>query len=199
MNHDNRTHTAHSNAGRHPSERTTHPTAHISDASRTRTSDQRRSIERRGEEKPSDTSAGGFSLALRTLPISLGVSALTGLLLLTVSAAIAYTAIDPTALMTPLAYGVLAVASIAGGMTAGARNRPNALLGGVVSGCTLALLVTVLGLVVGRGSAASDLSPAAPWLARLGIIVFHVLGAAFFRPRPKPATHSSAHPSHGRR
>lgn len=192
MIHDTRNDTQPARQGRHSSAPSTHPSAH-----RARTSADTRSVERRVSGEPSDASAGGFSRVLRTLPLTLGVTAVAGVLLVTIAAAIAYNSADPSACILPLAYGALGITSLVGGIVAGLCNREQALLGGVVSGSVFVLLVTIASLIcsgAAMDAMGGEASPLFSWLARLGVILIHMLGAYLLRARPEAAMHtSSAH------
>ncbi len=149
----------------------------------------------RRAEEPSDT-AGGFSRILRTLPLSLGLTAVMGLLLLTVATAIAYNMTDPAAVMVPLAYGALGVTALAGGLLAGGMNRDCPIQAGLVSGCACAVLLFLLSLLGGEPSDMIAARPAVAWLMRLGVILLHVPTAYMMRSRPKSVGHHTGH-GHG--
>ncbi len=153
--------------------------------------------------EPSDAfdpnAQGGFSRVVRTLPLTLALTAAAGVVLVTVATAIAYRAPDPSALTAPLAYSSLGVTSLIGGILSGRRNGEDYLLGGLMAGTSLALLLILISFF---GEANKENSPFFPWLARLGVVLLHVLGAYITRPRAHAVSHASvgraAHSTHRR-
>ncbi len=139
-------------------------------------------------EEPSET-AGGFSRLARPLPLILGLTLAVGAALTLAATAIAYQSPDPSATLTPLAYGALGLTALLGGVVAGRVLRERAVLGGLVSGVAFALLLTVLSWLLPR---AAD-GAAAAWLSRAGVVVLHLLGACVARPRATTPGHAAGH------
>lgn len=153
--------------------------------------------------EPSDerSRAGGFSRVLRGMPLTLALTALVGLLTVTVAAVVAFAGKDPTAQIWPLSMAALAVTSLVGGFIAARRAENRAGFSAVVSGCLFAALLTIPALLLsgGEGQTAAALNPAVLWLIRLGVVLLHGLGALFARPRRKPASHTAGkHITHRR-
>lgn len=144
-------------------------------------------------EEPSDQSAGGFSRTLRNLLLPAAVSAATGLVAVTALTAVATSsAPDPSALVPALSAVALALASFAGGLTAGKCHGERAMAGSLISGSLLAALLCLIGLVSGGGHAGtwSAYPGAVVWLIRLAPLPIHALGGLLTRPRPKKASHT---------
>ena len=145
-------------------------------------------------EEPSDTQAGGFSRMVRKLLLPLAVTIASGVVFVTVLTVAAYQSSDPTVLVTPLSIAALGLASLAGGITAGKCHGEGAIPGSLISGCTLAMILCLMGWIGGGGSGGF-----VPWLIRLTPIPIHLLGGLMTRPRKKPVAHTAGkHPSHQR-
>ncbi len=144
------------------------------------------------DQSPGDV-AGGFSRLLATLPLSLGLTVATTLTLSVVAAAVAYRSADPSALLTPLAWGTLGLSSVVGGILAARRNLARPVLAGLLGGVALALLLWVLSWLT--GGEGDPTAPLADWLVRLGVVVIHTAAAYLSRPRPRAPEHA-AHAVH---
>ncbi len=130
--------------------------------------------------------ADGFSLAAalaRLLP-AVGVSLLSALGFLTVSAALSLRAPDPLALLTPLAWGSVGLSALLGGVTAGRRCPEGAVAAGLCTGAMVLLLVTLAGFLAGKAD------PSA-WILRFCILPLSLVGALVARPKPKAAAHQA--------
>lgn len=140
--------------------------------------------------EPSDEIAGGFSSILRSMPVALGVTVLSGLLLTTALCVIAFSSPDPTALIRPCAAVSLMLAAFCGGITAGKLNPAAPLAAGLLCGtATAALLILSALLTDGRGGLL-------PWVLRLSVIPACFVGSAVTRPRKRPPAHTAGkHPS----
>ena len=175
MNQRSTTH--HSSVGKHP-DRVPHPALTAGRSGRA--------------EEPSDRQAGGFSRILRKLLLPLAVTVASGAVFVTVLTIAAYQSPDPTALVTPLSIASLGLASLAGGITAGKCHGEGAIPGSLMSGCTLALILCLVGWIGGGES-----EGLIPWLIRLATVPVHLVGGLMTRPRKKPAGHTAGkHPSH---
>ncbi len=139
-------------------------------------------------DKPSpafdaNASDGLSSFALwRSLPLSTAFTVLLLLVLVTVAAAVALRAPDPTALITPLAWGSVGLASLVGGMIAGRRSPERPVVAGLLCGGAVVLLLVVAGLAFGGQGASA-------WLLRLCVLPLHLIGACVTRPRRASAAH----------
>ncbi len=185
MNTRNRTHLS---SGRPSSGRphSAHPASHSAPARAALPASHNRPQASAGGMEPPDEIAGGFSRILRTLPLTLAITALMGLLLVTITAAIAWNAPGPTALARPLSLVSLAVTALGGGIVAGRRNREQAVLGGMLSGVLFALVLILLSWAA--GDTAGQLPSVMIWPVRLGTVVLHAMGAFLTRPRPHSQT-----------
>ena len=140
--------------------------------------------------EPSDQAAGGFSSMLRRLPIVLGVTALSGLLLVTALCLVAFLSSDPTALLRPCTAAALIVATLCGGITAGKLNPDAPLSAGLLCGTVTAGLLILAALVAGQSGGILH------WGLRLAVIPVYAVGSALTRPRKKiPAHTAGKHPS----
>lgn len=148
----------------------------------------------RPPEEPSDPQAGGFSSILTGYPLTLGVTALSALLLVTVAAIPVCQSPDPMGLILPISAATLGVAALIGGTVAGKLNPACPLAASLVCGSITAALMILLSLLLGDGG-----SPLR-WIMGLGILPLHLLGGFLTRPRPKAPAHNTArtarrHPS----
>ena len=145
----------------------------------------------RQTEEPSDHAAGGFSSILRSMPIALGVTALSGLVTVTALCMAALLSSDPTALIRPCSVAALLVAALCGGITAGKLNPSAPLKAGLLGGVVTVVLLLLPVLLTGSGGGGLQ------WGLRLGVIPAHLAGSALTRPRKKAPTHTvGKHPSH---
>ncbi len=128
--------------------------------------------------------ADGFSRVLRSLPLSVVVTVLAGLALSAVGAAIALRAPDPVALIGPLSWGVVGLASLFGGILSGRRAPASPVGAALLCGAVTVVLLTVAGLCAGGGIG----SPSA-WLLRLTVLPLHLIGAYLTRPRERAPSH----------
>ncbi len=170
--------TKHSSVGQHP-DRLSHPasaTGRIGHAA-----------------EPSDSQADGFSHILKALLLPTAASAVTGLGAVTIMTAIAGAGPDPGSLIPILSAAALAIASLAGGITAGLCRRDRAIPASLVSGCLLSAILCAIALIGGGSPSATwpEASPAVPWLIRLAPIPIHALGGLLTRPRPVKASHTA--------
>ena len=151
---------------------------------------------RRGHaEEPSDRPAGGFSRILRGLLLPLAVTALSGVVWITVLSAVAYRSSDPTSLILPLTVTALEISSLAGGIAAGKCGGEGAVGHSLVSGCFLAAVLCLCTLL--RGGGVTGMPAVAGWLIRISVVPMHLLGGLLVRPRKKPASHTAVkHPAH---
>ena len=144
----------------------------------------------RQSEEPSDTKAGGFSSILRSYPLTLGITALTAFLLITVAALILYHSPDPTAWVFPVSAAALAVSSLIGGIAAGKRNPSCPVAASLVCGGLTAAVLILLSLCFGEDG---DLLS---WGMRIGILPLHTVGALLTRSKPQAPSHTAGkHPS----
>ena len=114
------------------------------------------------DREPSDRSAGGFSATARRFILPPLVTAVTALAAVTVSAAVAAGTPDPTALIPVLGPVATAVASLAGGITAGLCYRERATAASLVWGGCLAAILCLAGFCAGWGGAAASLTRLMP-------------------------------------
>ncbi len=144
----------------------------------------------RQTEEPSDHAAGGFSSILRRLPIVLGITVLSGLLLITVLCLIALRSPDPTALIRPGAAAALMLATLCGGIAAGKLNPATPLYAGLLCGAVSAVLLILSALFTGQSGGLLS------WVMRPAVILAYLLGSAMTRPRKKSPAHTAGkHPS----
>ena len=136
-------------------------------------------------EKPSDHTEDGFSSVLKRIPLSLAVTALTGMLFLTVLSLAAHFSPDPMPLTQPLSVLALGLASLMGGLTAGRLSPGRPLSAALLTGGITALILLLLSLLPGEdgGLLAGLLRPAT--------IPIHLLGGIISRPRKKQTTHTA--------
>lgn len=150
----------------------------------------------RQTEEPSDDISGGFSRILRTLPLTLAVSALSGAVFVTAVTIAAFFSPDPTALTPILSVVALALTALVGGLVAGKQNPDNPLAGSLLSGCLMAGVLLLLSLLFSGATDGAEGSAWLPWLMRLGVILIHALGGFLTRPRPKTVAHTTGkHPA----
>lgn len=146
--------------------------------------------------KLSDERAGGFSRAIAGGLFSLPVTAVLGLIFLTVGTWVAYSNPDPSSLSTPLALGALALSSLLGGLVASRRNSgESAALCGLCGGCLFSVFLFILSLLFGneaRATMSLGLSAPAAWGIHAGVVGLEILGALMGRPRRRTATHHRA-------
>jgi hypothetical protein len=120
----------------------------------------------------------------------LGVTVLSGLLLITALCLIALRSPDPTALIRPCAAAALMLASLCGGITAGKLNPATPLSAGLLSGAVATVLLILSALLTGQSGGLL------PWVMRLAVILAYLLGSAMTRPRKKAPAHTAGkHPS----
>lgn len=158
---------AHSSVGKHP-DHPSHPA---------------RSLGRVGyAEEPSDHSADGFSAPVRRLILPPIVSAVTGVVAVTVITAFAVGSADPTFWIEGLSPLVTALASLAGGITAGLCHRRRAAASAILYGGILAGILCAIGLLA-KTNAPMD------WLTRLLPLPICAMGGFLTRPKPPKAGH----------
>ena len=149
---------------------------------------RRRGVE--STEEPSHQAAGGFSSILRRYPAVLGVTALIGLVAVTVAALILYRSPDPTVGVLPASVLALALASLGGGITMGKLIPTTPVAAGLLCGGLTAVLLLLVSSLWGDGGLL-------PWCMSGGTVLLHLLGGAISRPRQKPPTHTTGkHHSH---
>lgn len=159
----------HTSVGKHP-DRLAHPAL---------------AAPRRHAEEPSDQSAGGFSAVLRGFLLPPAVVTVAFFVSVTVLTAVADRSQDPTALVPGFSAAALAVASLAGGVTAGLCRRTRAVASGLLCGLLLSVLLCTVGLASGGDPDGGML----PWLLRLSPIPVSGLGGLLTRPRKKVPAH----------
>ncbi|MBP3667675.1 MAG: TIGR04086 family membrane protein [Clostridia bacterium] len=144
----------------------------------------------RQNEEPPDAQAGGFSSILRAYPITLGITALSALLLVTASALAVYQCPDPTAWISPASAAALGISALVGGLVAGKLNPSRPVAAGLVCGGLTAALLILLSLCFGgEGDLLS-------WITRIGVLPLHLLGGILTRPKPQTPTHKAGkHPA----
>ena len=141
--------------------------------------------------EPSDPKTDGFSHALKALLLPMAAVVLTSLVAVTLMTAIAGAGPNPGALIPALSAAALAVASLAGGITAGLCRRSNAVGAALISGCLVSVLLCAIALIGGgTPSPYPEASPVIPWLLRLSPIPLHALGGLLTHPRPQKASHT---------
>ena len=143
--------------------------------------------------KSSAESVGGFSRAVMSGLFALPVTAILGLIFLTVGAWVAYSNPDPASLSTPLSLGALALSSLLGGFVSSRRNSGNnAALCGLCGGCMFTAALFILSLLFGdeaRATMSLGLSSPAAWGIHAGVVGLEILGALIGRPRRKAPSH----------
>lgn len=141
-------------------------------------------------DEPSGNTTGGFLSVLRSYPLTLAVTVLTALALVTIACFVAYRCPDSASLTFPASCIVLALASLAGGITAGKRNPNSPVTASLLcGGLTAALLIVLSWILDGEGGLI-------PWAMRLSPLPMHLLGGVLTRPRKKAPVHTAArHPS----
>ena len=171
------THQLHPSVGKH-TDRPAHPVSHGKSTARQ-------------TEKPFDEASDGFSAILRSLPLSLGVTALTAIVFLTALAFAAYFSPDPMPLTKALSAVALALASVMGGLVAGRLNPARPLGASLLTGGTAVAVLLLLTLLPGEDGGLLSL------LLRPAALLFHLLGGIMSRPRKKAPTHTAVkHPAH---
>ena len=151
-------------------------------------------LRRRGmesTEEPSHQAEGGFSSILRRYPVVLVLTALIGLVAVTVAALILYNSPDPTRGVLPASVLVLAVASLGGGITVGKMTPTAPGVAGLICGGLTGGLLLICSLIWGDGGALR-------WCMCGGSVLFHLLGGVIARPRKKSPTHTAGK-HHGHR
>ncbi len=142
--------------------------------------------------KASAEGAGGFARAMTSGLLALPVTAILGLIFLTVGVWVAYSNPDPTSLSTPLSLGALALSSLLGGFVASRRNGGNnAALCGLCGGCLFTAVLFILSLLFGdeaRATMSLGLSSVASWGVHAGVVGLEILGALMGRPRRKSSS-----------
>ena len=138
----------------------------------------------RHAEEPSEQRAGGFSAFCRGIIRPMAVAAAAGLAAVTALAGFAYGNADPTALIPALSAAAVAVASLAGGLTAGLGRRRQALGASLIVGLILSALLCLGGLWAGGGT------PLA-WLTRLLPLPVCAVSGLLTRARPQKAAHAA--------
>lgn len=151
-------------------------------------------LRRRGmesTEEPSHQAEGGFSSILRRYPVVLVLTALIGLVAVTVAALILYNSPDPTAGVLPASVLVLAVASLGGGITVGKMTPTAPGVAGLLCGGLTAVLLLLSSSLWGSGGFL-------PWCMSGETVLLHLLGGMIARPRKKAPTHTAGK-HHGHR
>ncbi len=165
---------------------------HRSHAPLAMSDDRRAGGRERSKETPPDhrqaDGSGGVSRLFRALPLTLALTALSALALMTLGAAVACRAPDPAALVAPVAYGSMGLASLLGGIIAGRRNGEACFTGGLLAGGMVVLLLLLLSFLVKPIGAGS---PLLVWISRFSVVLLHMLGAYLARPRQKAAAHTA--------
>jgi len=146
--------------------------------------------------KSSAEGASGFPRAITSGLFALPVTAILGLIFLTVGVWVAYSNPDPASLSTPLSLGALALSSLLGGFVASRRNSGNnAALCGLCGGCVFTAALFILSLLFGdeaRATMSLGLSSVASWGVHAGVVALEILGALMGRPRRKAPSHRTA-------
>lgn len=143
---------------------------------------RRRGVE--STEEPSHQAEGGFSSILRRYPVVLGVTALTGLVAVTVATLILYNSSDPTKGILPAASIALAIASLAGGITVGKMSPTAPRAAGLLCGGLTGGLLLIFSLLWGDGGVLR-------WCMCGGALMLHLVGGAIARPRKKAPAHTT--------
>ena len=146
--------------------------------------------------KSSDERTGSFSRTLMSGLFALPVTAVLGLIFLTVGTWVAYSNPDPASLSTPLALAALALTSLLGGFVASRRNGgESAALCGLCGGCLFTVILFILSLLFGDGARATmtlGLSSPAAWGIHAGVVGLEILGALIGRPRRRSTSRHTA-------
>ena len=145
----------------------------------------------RPTEEPSQHTEGGFSSALRKYPAVLGITALIGLVAVTVATLILYNSPDPTAGVFPAGVIALALAAIGGGIAAGRLTPSAPVAAGLLCGLLTGALLLVCSLIWGDGGYLR-------WCLCGGAVVLHLLGGRIARPRKSSPVHTAGK-HHGHR
>ncbi len=146
--------------------------------------------------KSSDERTGSFSRALVSSLFAIPVTAVLGLIFLTVGTWVAYSNPDPASLSTPMALGALALTSLLGGFVASRRNGgESAMLCGLCGGCLFTVVLFILSLLFGdeaRATMSLGLSSPAAWGIHAGVVGLEILGALIGKPRRRsPSRHTA--------
>ena len=135
---------------------------------------------------------GRFASALMSALFALPVTAIIGLILLLIAAAVAYTNPDPDLLTTPLGLGALGLTACLGGLVAARREPSRPLLSGLLSGLLLALVLVILSLLFGdeaRARLTTGFPPAVLWGLHGAVVLLALLGAKLGSRRPSQVRH----------
>ena len=143
---------------------------------------RRRGVE--STEEPSHQAEGGFSSILRRYPVVLVVTALIGLVAVTVASLILYNSPDPTKGVLPAALIALGIASLAGGITVGKMSPTAPMAAGLLCGGLTGGLLLIFSLLWGDGGALR-------WCMCGGALMLHLVGGAIARPRKKAPVHTA--------
>ena len=171
------THQLHASVGKR-ADRPAHPVSHGKTTARQ-------------TERPFEEASDGFSSILKTLPLSLGVTALTAMAFLTALAFVAYFSPDPMPLTPVLSAAALALASMVGGFVAGRLNTACPLGASLLAGGLTAATLLLLALLPGESGGFLSL------LLRPAVLPCHLLGGIISRPRKKAPVHTAVkHPAH---
>ncbi len=120
---------------------------------------------------------------LRACTLSLPISLAAAMILLILSAAIAYAQPDPATLARPLSMVSLYASALLCGMIS-AKKSEKPLLSGVIGGIGMVLILFLLSLIP-LGSGPSAISPFPAILMHLGVIASSALGACIAMKKPK--------------
>ena len=145
----------------------------------------------RPTEEPSQQKEGGFSSVLRRYPAVLGITALIGLVAVTVATLILYNSSDPTAGVRPAGIIALILASLGGGIVAGRLSPSTPVAAGLLCGLLTGALLLICSLVWGEGGYWR-------WCMSGGAVVLHLLGGRIARPRKSLPAHTAGK-HHGHR
>ena len=174
MNTHHTAHTPHTIVGNHPD----------------RLAASRDRVAVRPTEEPSRQAEGGFSSALRKYFTAWGITALLGLLFVSVATLILYNSSDPIAGVLPAAAVALALASAGGGIAAGRLMPSTPVTAGLICGVLTGVLLLMCSLIWGNGGIWR-------WCMSGEAILLHLLGGLIARPRKKTPTHTAGrHHSH---
>ena len=168
MNVHHTPHSPHKPVGKHPD----------------RSASPRNRVPARPTEEPPDSATGGFSAILRRYPLSLGVTALAGCVLLSALCMVAYNSPDPSAWMPVCSAAALLLTSFCGGLAAGRLNPLSPVAAGFLYGAFAVAFLVVAALALEGDSTLM------PWLLRLSPLPLHGLGSLVTRPRSVKNTHT---------